>query len=307
MRKRKQSDRHGGSLKSASDSRLIRTSNSTQSHKLEKDRVGANVTLVNGSKVNPGDGIRPSPGHSQANSGGFNIGHHLVEHRTGLLDDFSSGSLSPEIDQFLRGVDEALQSPALSVPSSNHVSRHQRKGLISSTVSQRDQREGSISAKRISEQAKRTHKPVIAVNFPNAPVSDPVQQRPTERSDTQPSVGSGSSRLKPDQVDSIDQEACGEKVPHTVSASSGSSRPNSKSLCPSSEPTVGDSSLMPPPVAPDIEAQRSVAASRIQRWYRSMKERQYAQVHSLLQEKKEELNRSRVEELQRQQSEVRET
>ena len=302
MRKRKQSDRHGGSLKSASDSRLIRTSDPTQSHKLEKDRVGANVTLVNGSKVNPGDGIHSSPAHSQANSGGFNIGHHLVEHRTGLLDDFSSGSLSPEIDQFLRGVDEALQSSALSAPSSNHVSRHQRKGLISSTVSQRDQREGSIS-----EQAKRTHKPVIAVNFPNAPVSDPVQQRPTERSDTQPSVGSGSSRLKPDQVDSIDQETRGEKVPHTVSASSGSSRPNSKSLCPSSEPTVGDSSLMPPPVAPDIEAQRSVAASRIQRWYRSMKERQYAQVHSLLQEKKEELNRSRVEELQRQQSEVRET
>ena len=302
MRKRKQSDRHGGSLKSASDSRLIRTSNSTQSHKLEKDRVGANVTLVNGSKVNPGDGIHSSPAHSQANSGGFNIGHHLVEHRTGLLDDFSSGSLSPEIDQFLRGVDEALQSSALSAPSSNHVSRHQRKGLISSTVSQRDQREGSIS-----EQTKRTHKPVIAVNFPNAPVSDPVQQRPSERSDTQPSVGSGSSRLKPDQVDSIDQETRGEKVPHTVSASSGSSRPNSKSLCPSSEPTVGESSLIPPPVAPDIEAQRSVAASRIQRWYRSMKERQYAQVHSLLQEKKEELNRSRVEELQRQQSEVRET
>lgn len=298
MRKKKQSDRHGGSLKSASDSRLIRTSNPTQSQKLEKDRVGANVTLVNGSKVNPGDGIRPSPGHSQTNSGGFNIGHHLVEQGAGLLDDFSSGSLSPEIDQFLRGVDEALQSPGLSVPSSNHVSQHQRKGLISSTVSRRDQREGRTSAKSISEQTKRTHKPVIAVNFPNAPV--------TERPDTQPSVGSGYSQLKPDQVDSIDQETGGEKVSHTISAGSGSSRPNSKSPCPNSEPTVGDSSLIAPPLAPDIEAQRSVAASRIQRWYRSMRERQYAQVHSLLQEKKEELNRSRVEELQRQQSEVRE-
>ena len=249
------------------------------------------MTLVNGSRVNPGDGIQPSPGHSQTNSGGFNIGHHLV-------DNFSSGSLSPEIDQFLRGVDEALQSPGLSVPSSNHVSQHQRKGLISSTVSQRDQREGRTLAKSISEQTKRTHKPVIAVNFPNAPV--------TERPNTQPSVCSGSSQLKPDQVDSTDQETGGEKVSHTISAGSGSSRPNSKSPCPSSEPTVGDSSLIAPPLAPDIEAHRSLAASRIQRWYRSMRERQYAQVHSLLQEKKEELNRSRVEELQRQQSEVRE-
>ena len=299
MRKKKQSDRHGGSLKSASDSRLIRTSNPTQSQKLEKDRVGANVILVNGSRVNPGDGIQPSPGHSQTNSGGLNIGHHLVEQGAGLLDDFSSGSLSPEIDQFLRGVDKALQSPGLSVPSSNHVSQHQRKGLISSTVSRRDQREGRTSAKSISEQTKRTHKPVIAVNFPNAPV--------TERPDTQPSVGSGSSQLKPHQVDSTDQETGGEKVSHTISTGSGSSHPNSKSPCPSSEPTVGDSSLIAPPLAPDIEAQRSVAASRIQRWYRSMRERQYAQVHSLLQEKKEELNRSRVEELQRQQSEVRET
>ena len=257
------------------------------------------MTLVNGSRVNPGDGIQPSPGHSQTNSGGFNIGHHLVEQGAGLLNDFSSGSLSPEIDQFLQGVDKALQSPGLSVPSSNHVSQHQRKGLISSTVSRRDQREGRTSAKSISEQTKRTHKPVIAVNFPNAPV--------TERPDTRPSVGSGSSQLKPDQVDSTDQETGGEKVSHTISTGSGSSRPNSKSPCPSSEPTVGDSSLIAPLLAPDIEAQRSLAASRIQRWYRSMRERQYAQVHSLLQEKKEELNRSRVEELQRQQSEVRET
>ena len=253
--------------------------------------------------------LRSLSPHSQTNSGGFNIGHHLVEQGAGLLEDFSSGCLSPEIDQFLRGVGEALQSPSHSVPSFNHVSGHQRKGLISSTLSQRDHREGSTSAKSthkgsISEQTKRTHKPVIAVNFPNAPLSDPVQQRPTERPDMQPSMSSGSSQLKPDQVDSIDQETGGEKVSHTISTGSGSSHPNSKSLRPSS---VGDSTLVPPPLAPDIEAQRSMAASRIQRWYRSMREQQYAQVHSLLQEKKKELNRSRVEELQRQQSEVRET
>ena len=161
--------------------------------------------------------LRSLSPHSQTNSGGFNIGHHLVEQGAGLLDDFSSGSLSPEIDQFLRGVDEALQSPGHSVSSFNHVSGHQRKGLISSTISQIDHREGSTSAKSthkgsISEQTKRTHKPVIAINFPNAPLSDPVQQRATERPDTQPSMSSGSSQLKPDQVDSIDQETGGEKV-----------------------------------------------------------------------------------------------
>ena len=307
MRKRKQSDRHEGSLKSASDSRLIRTS--TQSHKLEKDRVGS---LVNGSKVNPGDGVRPSPVHSQANSGGFNVGHHLVEQGVGLLDNCSSGSLSPEIDQFLRGVDKALRSPGHSVPSSNHVSGHQRKGLISSTVSHRDQKEGSTSAKSmhkgsVSERTKRTHKPVIAVNFPNAPVTDSVQQEPTERPDTRPSMGRGSSQLKPDQEHNIDQEMPGEKLSHTLSAGNGSSCPNSKPVGPSSESAVGDSSLVPPLVVPDIEVQRSVAASRIQHWYRSVKGQRYAQVHSLLQEKKEELNRSRVEELQRQLNEVRET
>lgn len=302
VRKRK----HEGSLKSASDSRLIRTSNSTHSHKLEKERVG---TLVNESTVNPGDGVGPSPGHSQANSGGFNIGHHLVEQGAGLLDNCSSGSLSPEMDQFLWGVDKALQSPGHSVPSSNHVSGHQRKGLISSTVPHGDQKERNTFAKSthlgsVSERTKRTHKPVIAVNFPNAPATDPVQQEPTERPDTQPSVGSGSSQLKPDHVQSIDQET---KISHTLSAGSGSSCLNSKPVGPSSESAVGDSSLIPPLVAPDIEVQRCVAASRIQRWYRSMREQRYAQVHSLLQEKKEELNRSRVEELQRQQNEVRET
>ena len=254
-------------------------------------------TLVNGSTVNPGDGVGPSPGHSQANSGGFNIGHHLVEQGAGLLDNCSSGSLSPEMDQFLWGVDKALQSPGHSVPSSSHVSGHQKKGLISLTVPRGDQKERNTSA-------KRTHKPLIAVNFPNAPATDPVQQKPTERPDTQPSVGSGSSQLKPDHEQSIDQET---KVSHALSAGSGSSCLNSKPVGPSSESAVGDSNLIPPLVAPGIEVQRRVAASRIQRWYRSVREQRYAQVHSLLQEKKEELNRSRVEELQRQQNEVRET
>lgn len=269
-------------------------------------------TLVNGSTVNPGNGVRPSPGHSKANSGGFNISHHLVEQGTGLLDNCSSGSLSPEMDQFLWGVDKALRSPGHSVPSSNHVSGHQRKGLISSTVSHRDQKERNTSAKSthigsVSERTKRTHKPVIAVNFPNAPATDPVQQEPTERPDTQPSVGSGSSQLKPDHVHSIDQETHAERISHALSVGNGSSCLNSKPVGPSSKSAVGDSSLIPPLVPPDIEVQRRVAASRIQRWYRSMREQRYAQVHSLLQEKKEELNRSRVEELQRQQNEVRET
>jgi len=295
---RRQQHEHGaGSLRSASESRITRASSTGENHKLGKGKLDASLSHLDGSKSDPENGVQLSPAAPR----GFNIGLHLMEQHAEPLD-CSSRSLSPEIDQFLQDIDVALRSPPGC--SSNHTHRHKSKGKTSSAPSHQEGNSGSGSGK-----PKKTQKPAIAVNFAGALAAGAVHREPRE-TPAPADVGRSTVgvQLKPNhgkEAPSTDQQSHEMEAAETQPATNEISYPDSKPVGSTSKAVVGDRSpvpIPPPEVGPD--AQRTAAACKIQSWYRRVREQQFAQVHSILQEKRKELNRSRVEELQRLQSEA---
>ena len=295
--RRRQHEHGAGSLKSASESRITRASSTGENYKLGKGKLGASLSHLDGSKSDPEDGVQLSPAAPR----GFNIGLHLMEQRAEPLD-CSSRSLSPEIDQFLQDIDVALRSPPGC--SSNHTDRHKSKGKTSSAPSRQ---EGN--SRRCSGKPKKTQKPAIAANFVGALTASSVHREPRE-TPTPADVGGSTVgvQLKPNhgkEAPNIDQQSHEMESAKTQPATSEVSYPDSKPVGSTSKAVVGDRSPVPtPPPEVGHDAQRTAAACKIQSWYRCVREQRFDQVHSMLQEKRKELNRSRVEELQRLQSEV---
>lgn len=194
--------------------------------------------------------------HSSETTKGFNIAKHV----NGNMDH-SSGSLSPDTDQFLQDI-TSLVTPLL--PDSSRPELEKESGAASlmedgTTVNNTERMLPKLASKA---QRPKLH---IAANF----AIDASKQQ------TVPSLnlGSESQELTP-----ANQET-------SQTSSLKASNPKTNSL-------VSQTDL-------------NTAATRIQRWYRDMRDRQQqARVQSLLRDKRDELNQSKVDELKKIQLQV---
>lgn len=230
---------------------------------------------------------------------GFNIAGHL---RDSVELDRSSGSLSPDVDQFLKDIGAVMRS---LTPDSANMTNDCAKGQASNPSNEtnganicddhispspggfitRDSASAPTShndtnsaTSNSSRRSKKTRKLNVAVKFgmfpnQNGKSQDYYSHLPHDGVATVPKLD------LPYQPDSIQNH---KSDPHSKLGTPQQHEP------PSSHFSTGPS---------NVHIDPNTAAIKIQTWYRHLRSTQYASVHSVLQEKKDELNRSKVEEL----------
>ena len=263
--------------------------------------------------------------HATPTSTGFNIVSHLHD-----MDErncpSSPGSLSPEIDKFLQDISTALRSE--SPPTG---SRLDTNTALRSESPPRQKENGRVSHRVV--KPKRHQRPAIVANFSggeaashlpvkNGVLTEGINEKISDGAHTTYTQNS-SGNVASSHSKSVVNTASGSHSKPVVDTASGShSKPlvdtasgsHSKPLIDTasgshSKPLVdlasgsrskpsGSGSI---PLVADSQTKREAAARRIQCWYR---ERQLSQVQSMLMGKREELNKSKVEELKRLQDQV---
>ena len=244
--------------------------------KKAKDNSVHPIKLLNSESANHTDVQSQSKQSPEAAIGsstqkGFNIAGHLRD--AGELDR-SSGSLSPDVDQFLKDIGALVRPPTpdngkelLTTPSETHPSSTGNVGLphtdqvlrTESTKDTVDPLSASISGENTKGLTKKSHRPKVAANF-GATSEQAI------------------NKTKPEE--------------HPIS---NAPPPQQAHSTPSNSMTV---QLIPSTQAVTQELlDQNVAATKIQSWYRRMRSAHYANVQSVLQEKREELNRSKAQEL----------
>ena len=217
--------------------------------------------------------------NTKANIAGFNIASHLQQRV-----ERSDGSSSPEIDRLLQDIDAVLQPPS---PDSSLARKGEGEGVGSS------RQPSAPESLRSSHKPKR---PKVAANFSGTS-----------------SVGavSGSSRGD-DGLDDTAQKTGDFKqsnILRTTGPDPTPSQAHSKQT--NLTETITDQPATSPipdshiskPHSPD-SARQHAAAAQIQHWCRDGKQQRLAEVQRVLQDKREELNRSRTQEMHRMQTEV---
>ena len=283
-------DRNGGSAKQPRQQRTTLQSRSSRGGPESKSRGSPPVVsdvAINGEKPGSLSQLVDSVS-TNTNTEGFNIATHLqrsVEH--------SDGSSSPEIDQLLQDINAVLQSPS---PDSSRREKGESVGPP------------ALESLRSSNKPKR---PKVAANFTGMVTSSEGAVSGSGHG------GQENAAQKPDKTDHFKQShhpislrTTGPDSIPSQSASLDSKQPHRTNLKEtiSVQPTtspIPDSHISEPPNP--VMTRQHAAAAQIQRWYRHEKQQrelQLAEVQKVLQGKKDDLNRSRTEEMLRMQSEV---
>ena len=211
---------------------------------------------------------------------GFNIADHLRD--AGELDR-SSGSLSPDVDQFLKNIgalvrpltpdtdqepqtthSETPPGPNKHPPTQQEVRKESAPDSVGTTGAH-------ISGKDSKGHSKKSHRPKVAANFGasseqavhNKTRADPEGDLPNHS----PTEASLPNAVQPQETQST-------------------SPPESKTV-----------EVRPPTQVSVQESDQNVAAAKIQSWYRRVRSAHHGNVRSVLQEKRDELNRSKAQEL----------
>ena len=221
---------------------------------------------------------------------GFNIAGHL---RNSVELDKSSGSLSPDVDQFLKDIGAVMRSVT---PDSANVTIESVKGQTSNPTSEtnganvcddynsppsggyntRNHTNGAPTDS--SRKSKKTRKINVAAKF----VTVPDQNRKTLEHDSQ------GPRDRVATVPKLDLHNHPDSI-HTKH--DHMSDPHSEPSTPQQHEPTSSHGRVQTSIDPNT------AAAKIQTWYRRLRSTRYASVQSVLHEKRDELNRSRVEEL----------
>lgn len=181
---------------------------------------------------------------------GFNIVGHL---RNSIELDQSSGSLSPDVDQFLKDIGAVVRpkTPDRHPPALHH-------GWQDSQGCQTNKDTAESTCDSVENHPTKPLRPQIAAKFGVIPNQTPATIVPTLLLDPGNSLQSN-------------------KITNTQVSLERSSPPS--------------------PQAKHLQLDENVAATKIQSWYRQKRSFQLSSVQSVLQEKKDQLNRSRAPEL----------
>lgn len=190
---------------------------------------------------------------------GFNIAGHL-ENSTDL--DRSSGSLSPDVDQFLKDIG-ALVKPLTPGPLSQLSTLHHSHDDLSSNRSEREVVTSTgVTSEKPEDHSRKPCRPKLAAKF-------------------------GANQTHTYTPNTI--------VPTLNLECAPSSKPENTILL---QPQIlGNTDSIPPTRIEHQPSDQNVAATKIQSWYRRVRSAQLVSVQSVLQAKKDELSRSRAQEL----------
>ena len=211
---------------------------------------------------------------------GFNIADHLQD--AGELDR-SSGSLSPDVDQFLKDIgalvrplppdtnqkpqtthSEAPPSPDDHPPTQQEVRKESAPDTVDTTGAH-------VSGEGSKGLSKKSHRPKVAANF-----------------------GANSEQAVHNKTKIDPERELPNHLPSKANLPNATQPQQTYSTSPPESNTV---EVRPPTQVIVREPDRNVAAAKIQSWYRRVRSAHRANIQGVLQEKRDELNRSKAKEL----------